>query len=98
MSEEIIRIARTEYVGYFFRFANNLLDEAKTINEALFIIHANINNNMDIYNSIPIIEAKENYEGSPIKLRGENNFLTKSIYYHSNSVFNCRINKRYSYG
>lgn len=54
MSEEIIRIVRTEYVGYFFGFANNLLDEAKTINEALFIIHANINNNMDIYNSIPI--------------------------------------------
>ena len=38
------------------------VEEAKTINEALFTIHAKINNNIGLYNSIPIIETKENYQ------------------------------------
>lgn len=80
MSDDLIEKVRTEYVGYAFDLSCEIVEKAKTINEALFTIHAKINNNVGLYNSIPIIETKENFEGYPIRLRGEVNFLTKSIF------------------
>lgn len=52
-----------------------LIPRAKTINELLFIIHCSVNNDLNLYQGVPLIEEKEN-----ISLRGEMTELSNNIY------------------
>lgn len=52
-----------------------LLPKAKTINELLFIIHCMVNNDLNLYQNIPLISTKDK-----VSLRGETIDLAEEIY------------------
>lgn len=52
-----------------------LIPKAKTINELLFIVHCSVNNDINLYQNVPILDEKNN-----ISIRGEETELSRSIY------------------
>ena len=52
-----------------------LIPKAKTINELLFIVHCSVNNDINLYQNIPVLDEKNN-----ISIRGEETELSRSIY------------------
>lgn len=52
-----------------------LIPKAKTINELLFIIHCSVNNDLNLYQGVALIDEKDN-----ISIRGEETELSRSIY------------------
>lgn len=80
MSEELIDKISCNICGYYLSEDNIPLSDCTTINEMLHLIHHSIVNSEDIYQSLPVLEQKNNDDGYPIRLYGNNSNIGKLIY------------------
>lgn len=80
MNEELVNKVGTEIKGGGYLGAGVSLNEAKSINEILHIVHQTIVNNENNYRNLPIISQKQNYEGYNVTLYGKDSELAKNIF------------------
>lgn len=78
MNKEFIDMVASTCIGY----TNNSIDlkTAKSINELLHLLHSSIVNNEKIYNSMPKLKEKINFEKYPINLYGKENTIANNIF------------------
>ena len=79
MSEKLINSVGENCAGYSM-FSNVSLNEAKSINEILHIVHQTIINNQNVLQSLPKIEEKKNCENYEIVLYGKENIAARTLY------------------
>lgn len=65
-------------VGY--KLFNTDISMAKTVNELTHILHSELINSNEVYDTIPIIQEKEILSSEKIYLRGDNNDTAKKIF------------------
>lgn len=83
MSEKLIEEVKDKCAGYTYHDPNKLkqlINEAGSVNELLHVMHSYIVNNEEIIQDIPVIDTKDNDEGYPIILYGEETKLSKKIF------------------
>ena len=89
MNPNLITKLRTEYFGYYLFRNYNIINEANTINEILHVCHHMIVNNENIYQYMPKINQKENYDDCSINLYGKLNNISERIYNAFSKELEC---------
>ena len=79
MSEQLVNSVGENCVGYAM-FNGISLNEAKSINEILHVVHQTIINNQNVLQSLPKLEEKKNYENYEIVLYGKENIAARTLY------------------
>ena len=80
MNEDLVNKVGSEIKGGGYLGAGVALNEAKSINEMLHIVHQTIVNNENNYRNLPVISQKQNYEGYNVTLYGKESELAKNIF------------------
>ena len=80
MSEELIDKVGNEIKGGVYIGYGVSLDEAKSLNEVLHVVHQTIVNDENNYRNLPIISQKQNYEGNSVTLYGKENEISNKIF------------------
>lgn len=79
MKEELVNKVGNEIKGGGY-LGGVSLNEAKSINEILHIIHQTIINNENNFRNLPIVSQKQNYEGNNITLYGKNSEISQLVF------------------
>lgn len=82
MSPKLIEEVKEEFIGYTMAGKNlgKCMQESRTINELLHVLHSYIANNEGMLKNLPVIATKENAEKYSITLYGEETELSKKIF------------------
>lgn len=80
MDKQFIDIVKKECYGYGFHDINQSINSVTTPNEILHLIHSYVMNNEIIWNSIPLINQKNNNFNYPIFFRGVTNSLFEKVF------------------
>jgi hypothetical protein len=79
MSSRLINSINCEFKGYAASVNPDVMQNAKSINEILHVIHSYITNNENIYHAVPTVSTKTLANGSSVSLRGEKEPIGEAI-------------------
>lgn len=81
MNESFIDLVGRKFVGYtLFDNISEVLNHVNTVNELLHCFHSAITNNEQLYERMPKLKTKNNFNGEEINLYGKENDLAIDIY------------------
>lgn len=90
MSEELVSSVKKNFIGYsMFESVGACLENVKTINEILHVIHSYIVNNERLYQELNVISQKNNNYNYPITLYGQPGEISKKIFNSFSNEINC---------
>lgn len=79
MREELVNKVGNEIKGGGY-LGGVSLNEAKSLNEVIHIVHQTILNDENNYRNLPIISKKQNFEGNDVTLYGRENEISKLVF------------------
>lgn len=80
LDSSFVRAVGENSIGYSAYSPISCMSKVKTVNELLHMIHMHITNDLSTYNSINLLDSKENSIGYDINLRGRVNDIGLSIF------------------
>ena len=80
MSEDLVNKVGNEIKGGGYIGPGVSLNEAKSLNEILHIVHQTIINNENNFRKLPVVSQKQNFEGNNVTLYGVDNQLSKKVF------------------
>lgn len=79
MNEELVNKVGNEIKGGGY-LGGVSLNEGKSINEILHIVHQTIINNENNFRNLPIVSQKQNYEGNNVTLYGKDSQISQLVF------------------